>query len=203
MKVHLKRHYNQPLNSFKGLPFEKGIDILPIHYPAEIIMDYYQEVYGISTIAFSNPIKGKKFSLFNLVVFEEKVRREHYKTLECVQKAFDEWQYIYNYERPHDALKLEVPATRYRLSTRAMPYQIMAPEYDDGDLVRQVDMKGMIRFKGDKYVVGRAFYNKAVALRPDLLKEAVYKVYYRHQLIKIIDCQHKTQHHASIALQAE
>ena len=129
--------------------------------------------------------------------------REHYKTLESVQKAFDEWQYIYNYERPHEALKLEVPATRYRLSIRTLPHQIKAPEYDDGDLVRKVDMKGMIRFKGDIYVVGRAFYNKAVALRPDPLKEAIYKVYYRHQLIKIIDFKHKTQHHASIAMQAE
>jgi hypothetical protein len=45
---------------------------------------------------------------------------------------------VYNHERPHHALGLEVPASRYRISTRSFPEQLLAIEYDIGDIIGKV-----------------------------------------------------------------
>ena len=55
-----------------------------------------------------------------------------------VQRAFDLWREVYNFERPHDALDLGVPARRYRLSNRAMPRKLPGVEYDSHEIVRTV-----------------------------------------------------------------
>ena len=72
--VHVKGHQGEQLNSFSGTVLEHEIQILPTYYPVELIMDYYQEVYGIISNSLSNPIKGKKFSLANLLVFKSETR---------------------------------------------------------------------------------------------------------------------------------
>ena len=72
--IHVKGHQGTPLNSFSGTLLENKVQILPTYYPVELIMDYYQEVYGIISNSLSNPIKGKKFSLANLLVFKSETR---------------------------------------------------------------------------------------------------------------------------------
>ena len=42
-------------------------------------------------------------------------------TLPRCKRALDGWRTIYNLERPHQALGQDVPASRYRPSSRAMP----------------------------------------------------------------------------------
>ena len=48
--------------------------------------------------------------------------------LPICQTAFDTWPQIYNTERPHEALGLAVPATRYRPSPIAFPDRRAEPE---------------------------------------------------------------------------
>lgn len=54
------------------------------------------------------------------------------------QRAFDRWRTVYNVERPHEALDLAPPATRYRLSPRGFPEALPPITYDQGELVRKV-----------------------------------------------------------------
>lgn len=138
-----------------------------------------------------HPQTQGKEERFHRTLKREVISVRHYKNLKDVQKYFDKWRQIYNYERPHEALSLEVPATRFRVSPRQMPKKIEQPEYDDGDYIRLADVKGTIHFKGVKYNVGRAFYKKAIALRPVKDKDGLFKVYYRHQKIKEIDLKKK------------
>jgi hypothetical protein len=49
--------------------------------------------------------------------------------LPLCQTAFDTWRQIYNTERPHEALGLAVPPTRYRPSPIAFPEHLAEPEY--------------------------------------------------------------------------
>ena len=49
-----------------------------------------------------------------------------FRDLAEVQRAFDRWRDVYNFERPHEALDQEVPASRYRPSPRAMPERLPA-----------------------------------------------------------------------------
>lgn len=57
-----------------------------------------------------------------------------------VQHACDGWREVYNFERPHEALGQDVPASRYRPSPRSMPERLPVPEYDAHEIVRTVSM---------------------------------------------------------------
>ena len=59
-------------------------------------------------------------------------------TMADAQKAFDRWRHIYNHQRPHEALDLAVPASRYRPSIRPMPRKPAEPLYADGTITRKV-----------------------------------------------------------------
>jgi len=43
-----------------------------------------------------------------------------WKRAEC-QSRFDGWRMVYNCQRPHEALNMEVSANRYQLSPRSFP----------------------------------------------------------------------------------
>ena len=49
-----------------------------------------------------------------------------------IQHAFDQWRDIYNFERPHEALGMNVPASRYQPSPRQYLREPPAAEYDEG-----------------------------------------------------------------------
>lgn len=84
---------------------------------------------------------------------------------EC-QQRFDHWRIIYNTQRPHEALKMDVPSQHYRLSARPFPEHLPVIEYSPNDLVRKVQGKGEISFHGRTFIIGKAFHHYAVALRP-------------------------------------
>ena len=102
------------------------------------------------------------------------------------QKRFDAWRDLYNLERPHEALGLDVPAAHYQVSPRRFPEVLPALVYGPDDRVRKVDVTGRIRFQGQVFRVGKAFRGQAVALRPSQT-DGVWSVYYCHQQIKVVD----------------
>ena len=91
--------------------------------------------------------------------------------------AFDHWRIIYNTQRPHEALKMDVPSQHYRLSDRTFPERLPLMEYSPDDLVRKVQDKGNISFHGRWFVIGKAFYHYAVALRPTPT-DGIFDVYF-------------------------
>lgn len=82
------------------------------------------------------------------------------------QRTFDAWRTVYNLDRPHEALDLDVPASRYRVSSRPMPDQLPSVEYDEHDIVRTVSHNGWVRFRGHRWRVPEAFRGERVAIRP-------------------------------------
>jgi len=82
------------------------------------------------------------------------------------QRAFDQWRHIYNHERPHQSLDMEVPASRYQPSARPMPSRMPTIEYDTNDIVRKVPKEmSRINFKGRLWRVPKAFKGESVAIR--------------------------------------
>jgi len=81
------------------------------------------------------------------------------------QQRFDEWRYVYNNERPHQALAMKVPAQRYQPSSRAYPETLPALEYGPADVVKTVHRRGHIKFKGREFYLSQAFAGQQVALR--------------------------------------
>ena len=102
------------------------------------------------------------------------------------QSAFDRWRAIYNEQRPHDALALEVPASRYRISERRFPSLLPRVEYDEAMEVRSVDSEGRISFQGYRFRVGKAFSGERVGLLATE-RAGVWRVYYAHQPVWTVD----------------
>lgn len=82
------------------------------------------------------------------------------------QRAFDKWRHTYNHQRPHEALGLSTPITRFEASPRSFPEQLPQILYWPGDIVRKVDSDGFISFKNRLWRIGKPFRRQPVALRP-------------------------------------
>jgi len=80
--------------------------------------------------------------------------------------AFDRWRESYNTERPHDALALAVPASRYQPSLRAFPATLPPIGYPTGMAVRRVQQGGQLSVHGRTLRVPKAFAGYPVGLHP-------------------------------------
>jgi transposase InsO family protein len=93
------------------------------------------------------------------------------------QARFDAWRPIYNLERPHEALGLAPPVSRYRESPRSFPESLPVWDYGPGDQVRKVQAEGWFSFRGREFRVSKAFRGQEVALRPTLC-DGVWEVFF-------------------------
>jgi transposase InsO family protein len=93
------------------------------------------------------------------------------------QRRFDPWREVYNHRRPHEALGMAVPASRYRPGARPFPEAPPAWEYGPADEVRKVGADGAISFRGRPIAVGKAFRGERVAVRPTE-EDGTYGVYF-------------------------
>lgn len=106
--------------------------------------------------------------------------------LAACQNAFDDWRSVYNEVRPHDALDLAVPASRYRVSPRPFPERLPAAEYDEGVVVRKVMTDGRISLFGRVFRIGRGVAGSYVGLVPEG-RDGLWQVYHCHQQIWLLD----------------
>ena len=127
-----------------------------------------------------------KLERFHRSLKSELLQHRTFTDLEHCQRAFDAWRDFYNLERPHHALDLDTPVSRYTPSARSFPATLPALHYAPDDQVRSVDVSGRISFQGSRHRVGRAFTHKQVALRPTKT-DGVWDVYFSIQRVKSLD----------------
>lgn len=86
--------------------------------------------------------------------------------LRAWRAALDAWLYIFNHERPHEALGMRVPADLYSKSPRA--YDPTPPQltYDPDCIPRKVNSAGLIRLRGEHIRISSALVGWDVGLRP-------------------------------------
>ena len=109
-----------------------------------------------------------------------------FESTDHCQHSFDQWRTVYNFERPHEALAMAVPGSRYQPSTREFPHTLAPIEYGSDDLVRKVNAKGDISFRGKFFRVGKAFHRYPVALRPTTT-DGLFNIFFCHQQIAQIN----------------
>ena len=85
-----------------------------------------------------HPQSRGKNERFHRTLKAEVFHMHRFGDLADLQSAFDRWRSVYNLQRPHEALDLDVPASRYRPSPRAMPDRLPEVEYDSHEIVRRV-----------------------------------------------------------------
>lgn len=124
-----------------------------------------------------HPQTHGKEERFHRTLKVELLREAWYRNLREAQSAFDPWRQMYNFERPHEALDLEVPASRYRPSDRPMPDRLPPLEYGPGVLTRAVSRSGQVQLDGRVLKVSEAFHGHRIGLRP-LRTDGVYEILY-------------------------
>jgi putative transposase len=124
---------------------------------------------------------------FHRTLKAEVLAMRRYRDLVELQDAFDAWRDIYNLERPHEGIGMQVPADRYRPSPRAMPDRLPEVQYGSGETVRRVSTtKDYISFKGRLWSVPRAFRGELLAIRP-LTADGHYGIFFGSWPIATID----------------
>jgi len=123
-----------------------------------------------------HPQTQGKNERFNGTLNRDVIRDRTFSTLIECRRAFDLWRDVYNHERPHEALSLAVPASRYRPSPRPFPETLPPIVYPDGAIVRRVQDKGRISFHGRLYKLPRALKGHVVAIEPRISEDGVYDV---------------------------
>jgi transposase InsO family protein len=134
-----------------------------------------------------HPQSRGKNERFHRTLKAEVFAFKRFRDLVEVQYAFDAWRTVYNLDRPHQALGQEVPASRYQVSPRPMPYRVPQVEYDEHEIVRTVPTtKDYISFKGRRWLVPRAFRGEQLAIRP-LSIDGHYGIFFASRHIVNID----------------
>ena len=129
--------------------------------------------------------QGKEERFHRTLKLEVLSRRPVWHRLPELQLAFDSWRAEYNFRRPHAALGLEPPATRYTPSSRPFPAALPTIEYDCDFQVRRVKPNGRIKLHGRELPVGKAFAGEPVGLRE--AADGSWDVYYCHQRVAVIN----------------
>ncbi|POZ14985.1 IS481 family transposase, partial [Lelliottia aquatilis] len=108
-----------------------------------------------------------------------------------LQRAFDHWRNVYNLERPHTSLDMAVPASRYQPSARQYNSHAEPPEYDEGVMVRKVDISGKLSLRGVTLKAGKAFRGEYVGLKEGA-EDGCYEVWWYSTKVGVIDLKKKS-----------
>ena len=134
-----------------------------------------------------HPQSRGKNERFHRTLNAEVFALRRFRDLAETQRAFDAWREVYNFERPHEALDQQVPASRYQPSKRPMPKRLPEPEYDSQEIVRTVPAtKAYVSFKGDPWKVPQAFRGERLAIRPTS-EDGKYGVFFAAHQVATID----------------
>lgn len=112
-----------------------------------------------------HPQTNGKDERFHRTLGADVIQRQVFGDLRQCQAAFERWRTVYNTERPHQAIGMAVPASRYRVSPRPWPKVLPQPCYHPDDIVRKVQQGGEVSFKGREIDLPSAFAGQHVGFR--------------------------------------
>lgn len=142
----------------------------------------------------SHPQTIGKEERFHRTLKTELIGTRQFSDFQDCQYHFDDWREIYNHERPHEAIGMKPPASRYTISPRPYPSSLPPVEYGPQDQVRIVQQHGEISFRGRLWSVGKAFWGLPVGLRPTQ-DDGVYNIYFCHQKVASINLRAPQKEH--------
>ena len=112
-----------------------------------------------------HPQTQGKEERYNRSFTRECLKGQSFRDLAHAQECFREYRDFYNRVRPHFALDLEVPASRYAASERRMPTRIQDWEYGPEYQLCKVKSTGYFNYGGQGFFLSEAFSGKYIAVR--------------------------------------
>lgn len=134
-----------------------------------------------------HPQTNGKDERFHRSLKAEVLNGRSFHSRQQAQAAFDAWRTIYNQQRPHEALQMATPTTRYQISPRPYPEKLPAIEYGPDDTVVMVKSLGQIRFRGRSYKLSNPLRGQPVAIRPRPDTDGLFDVFFIHHKLLQID----------------
>ena len=127
-----------------------------------------------------HPQTQGKDERFHRTLDRELLAGRDVRDLADAQALFTPWRDLYNRVRPHEALDLATPASRYRPSDRSYPQTLPTIEYDSDESVRRVHRNGYFAFQGRQCWLSEVFGRESIALRPGGRQGLWHVCYGRH-----------------------
>jgi transposase InsO family protein len=140
---------------------------------------------NVSFSKIKRPQTNGKIERFHLTLKKELLQNHFFWDAREAQKYFDEWRASYNFERPHEAMKLLPPASRYKPSSRKYPDVLPNIEYWPTDIVRHVNKAGNISYENKKIFISEGLKGLPIALR--VKENDHFDVYFCRQKITSLD----------------
>lgn len=187
---------NQLINVFEryGLPLGMNMDNGPpwgSAHTRHTKLSLWLMRLGIR-VSFSRPFHPQtngKDERFHRTLKAELLNYQTFKDNNDAQRHLDIWRHLYNHERPHEALKLKTPITRYKPSLRKYSNNLPPIQYDYDDTIRKVSSAGYISFNRKSWYLGEGFRGMPVAIRQNPKIDDKLAVYFCNTIIKRIDIE--------------
>lgn len=138
-----------------------------------------------------HPQTNGKDERFHRSLKAEVLNGRSFDSCSHAQEAFDQWRTVYNQQRPHEALQMATPMTRYQISTRAFPDHLPVIEYGPDDTVVTVKSLGMIIFQNRRFKLSNPLRGQPVAIRPRHDVDGLFDLYFAHHKLMRIDLREK------------
>ena len=90
------------------------------------------------------------------------------------QAWLDQFRHEYNYLRPHEALAMATPASRWKPSSRLFPDHLCDWEYPDSFVPMRLNQSGQMRWQGRRWDISRALQNELVGIQVNGDRALVY-----------------------------
>ena len=101
------------------------------------------------------------------------------------QRSFDRFRQVFNEERPHQALDMCTPSSRYEPSPRPYPARVGEPEYGSAMKVRRVQSRGEFYWKHQEVFLSEVLTGEPVGLLP--LDDRYYRVHFTAVPLALFD----------------
>lgn len=135
----------------------------------------------------AHPQSNGKDERFHRTFKAEVLGTRRFRDLDDAQRQFDPWRWIYNHERPHQALDMQTPAQRYRPSPRTMPRVLPPVVYAPDTLVRKVQYGGWVDLQGRQLRLSVGLRGQYVAFRPRAQADGTFDIFFCHHCLGQID----------------
>lgn len=133
-----------------------------------------------------HPQTQGKIERFHRSLKTEILYLKNIQDLNDAAKVFRDWQQLYNFERPHEALKNKCPAEIYTLSPRSFLENIPPYDYNSKHRLYRINNWGFLRFAKYQIYISETFRDTFVQLVP-VESEDIALVCYRNFSIAKID----------------
>lgn len=134
-----------------------------------------------------HPQTQGKDERFHRTIRAEVVQRRDLDDLVMAGRVLSPWREKYNRDRPHEALGMTPPASRYTPSTRSYDERPEPLEPGPDDVRRRVHNSGYIVWSGRRITVSEGMSGRHVGVRESLERAALLEIRYGPYLMGTID----------------